>query len=371
MRGMVRTSLLVPYSAGPGPLWGKAGHYTIASLACRHVAPPGLARLVTANADRISVPLAGGEAAASADLAAANRDLGFVPLADVPDLVWKNLPSAVTGGRDTAFRSGPEHPAHYADIDEPLDGVTLRQRCVQDPANVAVPVWRDYYTRLGHTAPDKRGLLPFRVQQFFGELVDAVRARDLVRFVAAAGLVAHYVGDASQPLHGSYLADGMPDGTGAGVHSAYETTMVDRHTPELAVAAERELAGAQAPAPVTSAPASAVAVVQLMDRSARSVDPLALVRAYAGVATRRGDASIAVTDALWSRFGTATAGLFADGALTLAGLWASAWDAGGGETAFPAESLTAVEPAALQRLYEDPSFVPSLTLDEIGSVLAA
>ncbi|MDN4597076.1 hypothetical protein [Leifsonia virtsii] len=368
---MVRTPLVVQGSAGVQPLWGKAGHYTIASLACAHVAPPGLARLLAANADRISLRLDGAEATAAPNVLEANRDLGFVPLADVPDLVWKNLPSAVKGGRDTAFRSGPEHPNHYADIDEPLDGVTLRERCIQDATNVAVPVWQDYYTRLGHSRPDERGLLPFRVQQFFSELVDAVRAHDIARFVAAAGLVAHYVGDACQPLHGSYLSDGMPDRTGAGVHSAYETTMVDRHVTQLASGAEQAVKAAPSPSPVTSAHGAAVAVVQLMDRSARSVAPLALVQAYAAVAAKPGDATVAVTDALWDRFGTATIGLFADGAVTLAGLWGSAWELAGGETAFPADALSAVEPAALQRLYEDPAFVPSLVLDEIAPVLTA
>lgn len=368
---MVRTPLVVPAVSGVQPLWGKAGHYTIASLACDHVTPTGLARLLAANADRISLRMDGAEASASPNVLEANRDLGFVPLADVPDLVWKNLPSAVKGGRDTAFRSGPEHPNHYADIDQPLDGATLRERCIHDASNVAVPVWQDYYTRLGHTAPDQRGLLPFRVQQFFSELVDAVRAHDVVRFVAAAGLVAHYVGDACQPLHGSFLSNGMPDGTGAGVHSAYETTMVDRHATQLAAGAERAVASAPTAATVTSATAAAVSVVQLMDRSARSVDPLALVQAYAAVAAKPGDATVPVTDALWGRFGAPTIGLFADGAVTLAGLWVSAWELGGGETAFPADALSAVEPAALQRLYEDPAFVPSLTLDEIGPVLTA
>ncbi|RDV43831.1 hypothetical protein DOE76_15210 [Leifsonia sp. ku-ls] len=366
---MVRTPLVVPLMSGVRPLWGKTGHYTIASLACGLVSPPGLRRLLAANADRISLRMDGAAATASPHVVEANRDLGFVPLADVPDLVWKNLPSAVKGGRDTAFRSGPEHPNHYADIDEPLDGVTLRERCVQDPANVAVPVWQDYYTRLGHTAPNERGLLPFRVQQFFSTLVDAVGRRDPVRFVAAAGLVAHYVGDACQPLHGSFLSNGRKDGTGEGVHSAYETTMVDRHTSQLVAGAEQAAQEWQAPSPVASGSASAVAVVQLMDRSARAVDPAALVDAYAAVATKPGDASVAVTDALWERFGAATSGLFADGALTLAMVWESAWALAGGETALPTEALAAIDPAALQALYEDPAFVPSLVLDEIGSVL--
>lgn len=40
-------------------------------------------------------------------------------------------------------------------------------------------------------------------------MFDAVKAGDLASYAAAAGLVAHYVGDASQPLHGSHVSDGI------------------------------------------------------------------------------------------------------------------------------------------------------------------
>ena len=113
-----------------------------------------------------------------------------------------------------------------------------------DPTQVTVEVWQEFYTALGHTTSADRGLLPFRVWQFFDAMVDAVAAGDVARFVCAAGLVAHYVGDACQPLHGSYLADGAPatpttPAVGAGVHSAYETAMVDAFSTEI-------LAGLQA-----------------------------------------------------------------------------------------------------------------------------
>lgn len=366
---MVDGELTVYRSGALHPYWGKTGHYTIASFACEQVPEGALRTLLTANADRISVRIGPQGRQVSTELREANAQKGFVPLADVPDLIWKNLPSAVPGGRDTAFRSGPEHPNHYADIDQPLDGTTLRERCVADPTQVTVPVWQDYYTRLGKTAPDDRGLLPFRVQQFFGELVAAARASNAVRFVAAAGLVAHYVGDACQPLHGSYLSDGLPDGTGKGVHSAYETTMVDRHEAELVEGTAAALPKATWPAPLGSAADAAGAVVALMDRSARAVDPRALVDAYAAVASKPDDASVTVTDALWLDFGAQTTGLMVDGAVTLAGLWHSAWTLGGGDDTVDASRLVAIDTADLQHLYEQPAFVPSLTLDEIGAVL--
>ncbi|MFP3464868.1 S1/P1 Nuclease [Leifsonia sp. SIMBA_070] len=367
---LLDVELVVDYNTGPQPFWGKTGHYTIATFACEQVTDAKLKKLMVANEDRISFPLQGlGHTAIDTTTVAGKKNGGFVPLADVPDLIWKNLPSAVKGGRDTAFRTGPEHPTHFADIDEPLDGTTLRERCVADPANVSVSVWQDYYTRLGHTQPDKRGLLPFRVWQFFEEMVAAIQAKDATRYVAAAGLVAHYVGDACQPLHGSYLSDGLPDGTGSGVHSAYESTMVDRHDTEIVTAVAGALETATRPAGVKSGEEAAVAVVQLMDRSAKAVDPHTLVMAYAAVAKKAGDASVAVTDALWSQFGPQTVGLFVDGAQTLATIWQSAWKAAGGAGAFSAAQLAAVDEAALQKLYENPAFVPSLVLDDIAPVL--
>ncbi len=107
-----------------------------------------------------------------------------------------------------------------------------------------------------------------------------------------------------------------------------------------------------------------------MDRSARAVDPRALVDAYAAVSTTADDASVAVTDALWREFGAQTAGLMVDGAITLAGLWHSAWMLGGGDTAVDPSALVAIDPAVLQALYERATFVPSLTLDQIGPVLS-
>src|SRR5689334_19399031 len=80
-------------------------------------------------------------------------------------------------------------------------------------------------------------------------MIDFDKKKDAKSFVAAAGLIAHYVGDACQPLHGSMYADGDPSRTvtrkhpktgkvdtvayASGVHSAYETKMLDRKRPHL------------------------------------------------------------------------------------------------------------------------------------------
>ncbi len=87
-------------------------------------------------------------------------------------------------------------------------------------------------------------------------MVEFLREKDATSFVAAAGILSHYVGDACQPLHSSMYADGYSDDVtsttatrvrgnhageeyekktwpGQGVHSAYEDGMVDKYSSEL------------------------------------------------------------------------------------------------------------------------------------------
>ena len=278
---LLDVSLVVDHNTQAQPFWGKTGHYTIASLACEHLRTSRLKTLMRNNLDRIGFQLS---ALDPDDIDGATTKLSqnprFVPLADVPDLVWKNLPTTVVGGRDTSFNRGPEHPTHYADIDEPrsTDGKTLRQLCMADPTLVDVEAWQEFYSSLGHSDPADRGLLPFRVWQFYDEMVDAAAAGDAARFVCAAGLVSHYVGDASQPLHGSYLADGVPatptaPALGQGVHSAYESSMVDAFSAEILAGLQATLThrGAEQ-GQILSGHDAAVAVVRLMDRTARTLE---------------------------------------------------------------------------------------------------
>jgi hypothetical protein len=368
---LLEVELVVDHNLGAQPYWGKTGHYSTATFACDHVVAPKLKKLMLANRNRVSFAVAEldpkGIDTATKE---AKNDGTFVPLADVPDVIWKNLPSDVTGGRDTAFRSGPEHPTHFADIDEPRpsDGKTLRDLCLDNPANVDVAVWQAFYTSLGHTSSKERGLLPFRVWQFFDAMVAALGANSLTKYVCAAGLMAHYVGDASQPLHGSMFADGFDNGVGKGIHSAYETTMIDHHADKILPLMTADLATLARPPLVTTGREAAVAIVHLMDRAAQAIDPSTLTNAYAATP---GGKSKAVTTILFNEFGAATATLLADGALTLAMLWESAWVVGGGDARFTLTDMKGIRRDSLQALYENEQtpFVPSLDLDAIGAVL--
>ena len=264
---LLDVDVVVDHNVAAQPYWGATGHYSIAGLAVDHINNTKLGKLLDANADRLTFDKSALAPGKIEDRLKNTEE--FVPLADVPDVIWKKLPverngiKAVRGGRDTSRNHGPEHPNHYCDIDEPDGtGQTLRELCVADPANVDVKVWKDFYTAAGHTDPASRGCLPFRVWQFYDAMVDAVTNNDLAAYVAAAGLVAHYVGDACQPLHGSYLSDGRrADGddtnwAGHGVHSAFETDMVNDHAADLFSKIDADLHATPAAAPTISAAAT-------------------------------------------------------------------------------------------------------------------
>jgi len=156
--------------------WGAVGHYTIGALAIGQVKNPTLKAFLQANANRMSLEVD----AITGDLK--NKDLlesGFVPLADVPDIVWKNFPSphlnshgediGVDGGRDTQlshFRStGPEHPTHHCDADRPFaNHNTLPEACIANTDLITAANWNKYFDAFPETVNElHRGILPFRV----------------------------------------------------------------------------------------------------------------------------------------------------------------------------------------------------------------
>ena len=384
--------LVLEHDVGVLPYWGQTGHYSIASFATGAVQNARLRGFLGENLDQISFGI---EKLTARDIAAAlkaaKEEGGLVPLADVPDIVWKTFHTK-PGGRDTQAAgqgrtSGPEHPTHYADIDQPRpsDGTTLRALCMADAANINVQTWQQFYDECGHEASRERGLLPFRVWQFFDAMEDFASQGDAASFLCAAGLVSHYVGDACQPLHGSMYADGYADQettvvhhsrdtgeakeekshVGAGVHSTYESKMIDRKAKEIVDGLDAAVAALPALAPITSGLEAAKAIVELMDRTAGRIPPTDLVDAFVAAG---GKPTVAVQDALWEQFGDATMAVMADGARVLAAIWDGAWKAGNGDV-ISAAALTRIPAKSLVARYRRRDFVPSLDLDAIGTVL--
>ncbi|HXE63945.1 MAG TPA: hypothetical protein VN519_10425 [Bryobacteraceae bacterium] len=323
--------------------WGDVGHYTIGFFACDGMKGK-LGSLMKANQLNVSYPH---DSILSGTLIKKRGADGFVPLADVPDRIWAH---------GETIRGGADKPNHFADMDQKdpaRGGKTLLELC-RDPANVSPDFWLAYYESVGDTS---RGLLPFRVWQFFDEMQDAAKKKDVTRFVAAAGTCAHYVGDACQPLHCSFLHDGYPGGKGSGVHSAYEDKMLRSHAPEILTELTKALSNASGKVtPPKNGQEAAVAVVELMRRTFKTIPPADIV-----------DAFVAKKD-LWTEFGAGTVKVIQDGVRTLQAVWQGAWSAGNGEAVGQAK-LAAAATGDLIKLYRNKNWAPSKTLKTIKDVL--
>lgn len=217
------------WNIGHSEYWGKVGHYKIAAKACSLVSNLKLKKLLLKNLFSISFD---DKAIEKGKLKRIDPSQ-FVPLADVPDIVWRNSRKKDSGN-------------HFADMDQEgkgqFEGKTLLELS-KDPTKVDVKTWNSFYDSLGIGA--KRGALPYRVWQIYNEMVTFVNQEDVARFVCAAGILAHYVADACQPLHASQFHDGRPDRPDEkGVHSYYETKMLDRFAVDIVGKINEELKSA-------------------------------------------------------------------------------------------------------------------------------
>jgi hypothetical protein len=235
-----------------------------------------------------------------------------------------------------------------------------------------VAVWSKWYIQNEKTQPRSQGLLPFRVWQFFDEMVRSLKAGEIDKFLCAAGIVSHYEGDACQPLHGSYLSNGYQDPKdphaktwpGKGVHSTYEDKMVDRHSTELLSSIGPAAANFSGKIPpITNGREAAYATVTLMAQVAAILPPSKLCDEYIRLG---GGSSAHVVDGLWTAFEKETAQVMGVGARYLAAIWDAAYAAA--KAPLPAQA-GAIPEATLAAIYQDKTFVPSLWLSQIGSVL--
>ena len=168
-------TLLRDWNVGLPDYWGAVGHYSIATKACGIIRNPKLRRLMGANLERISYKV---EDINKKRMAGLSKQT-FVPLADVPDMVWK------VGPHKRGGMTSPEHANHFADMDRELDpklpqGATLLEICDGKPGNVDVDLWRQYYTAVQRQFPkehESRGLLPFRVWQIYDAMVSFLRRK--------------------------------------------------------------------------------------------------------------------------------------------------------------------------------------------------
>src|SRR5262245_35919 len=308
------------WGLGHNEYWGKVGHYKVGAKACELVTSTKLRKLLMANQDRIAVS---DQDLIDGHLPMANQQ-DFVALADVADLIWRS-------------KRKMDEANHFADMDQPGNGPEFQGKTLMDlwfskPATRTPAVWTTFYDSLevgGVTIADKhRGALPFRVAEMYEAMVNYAAAGDVSRFVAAGGLMAHFVGDACQPLHVSALHHGRPGHPEeSDVHSIYETTMLDRRTAEVVDGVNRALAHRKLPTTmVTGGAAAAHRVVTLMKDTLGLIPPIEVIDAFNAETGRDRIGH------MWDVLGDRTCRTIGNGCIALAHLWQSAWMEGHGNS---------------------------------------
>jgi hypothetical protein len=358
----LEVDVVADWNAETGYTWGEVGHYTIANFATQMVTHPKLKQLLANNLELITFQP--GDLQTDGAIKRKRRSLDYTPLADVPDLVWK-----IVNGK---FQRHLENPNHFADMDKPnSDNKTLLELCKGKGENMEFLTpedWLRYYTDKA-VKDSSKGILPFRVWQIYLQMVDYVSKGNVAGFIAAAGILAHYVGDACQPLHISFMFNGIPSGgkgegkKGKGVHEAFEAKMINNHNKQILTAVNGLIKTAKFKTlqQIGSGKQAAAATVDLMKSTFNTIQPKIIVDAF----IKDGKD---FADKFWDSKGKQIIpGLFASGAQTLASLWNSAWTFEGNGDKI--KNIGPIDPEEIVNLYQDDQFLPSVNIHGISPFL--
>jgi hypothetical protein len=363
---LLEVDVVRDWNIGQVDYWGEMGHYTIGAKACTLMSEPGLKILMEANIDRVGFDDDSLKDPQKYQIHQAQYS--FVPLADVADNVWRNSRPPFGNKND------PNNDAnnHFADMDQPggpgpYEGQTLLELC-QNSDNVSVQVWNDFYDSLDEgTRP---GVLPLRVWQIYNEMVKFLNGGqnpDIASFLCAAGCLAHYVGDACQPLHVSRFHHGYPPlkpGTVPfKVHEVYETAMLNTYPDKIVDGINGRLSGVTVHATFQGGKGAALRVIDLMRETINLIDPETLVKAY-NEEKKPGDR----IERLWNDFGDDTMTSMANGCRCLGEIWESAWAEGGGQN-IPHAKLKPIDIDLLTSIYRKNSFLLSRGLKDMGPLV--
>lgn len=357
--------LIGNWNTGYDRYFGAYAHVVLPSLCPTVVKDAKLRALMKKNVDSIGMDIQATEVKATKGLSKET----FVPLSDVPDLVWKKR-----GGK---FLRGKEGPNHFADLDQPnphQNNKTLLQIC-KDTENIDPAVWLRFYKEI---KAGEKGALPFRIGQIYGEMTGFAETGDTAKFIAAAGILTHYVFDASLMMHISYLHHGDPDGemnskgkpVAYDVHDEFDNQLVERYSKVLRdklPALVKKAAKANQPVKLMAIRTkrdAAVAAFTLMNHAVELARPADVVRDFADLLDLPKKERSAE---MWKKYGNKLMQSIAEGVVLAARLWEAAWIEGKGEKKIRLNG--AVPKETLRKLYERKTgFLDSLNLEELARV---
>ena len=172
--------------------------------------------------------------------------------------------------------------------------------------------------RYGEATLERSGTLPWTIEQVSAAIAQAWRRDDCHAAETLSGYLAHYIGDASQPLHSTRYYDGI--GQDRGIHARLEFA-TDASLAKLAPLARPAIKLI----PVTSAWDAAIAEI----RRANALIPAITQADRAARAASPPDDHQAYNRALIAQEGRLIAGQIADASSVLASIWLYEWKSAG------------------------------------------
>jgi hypothetical protein len=392
-------------------VWGYVGHYAIGDLlpyAVELLESKKLKKFIDNNYSLLTLDdIVGNDPKVLVKDADGNYnvdDPNFVPLADVPDNVWKsnvNFYQEIGDDNQKHRKGGPgsrgqnDNPNHFADVDLPYQGFeTFLEFNLDDLDTRLKPeVWLEYYKSLkpryaawaealgkkGEPEYKHWGALPFRVWQLFEAMKSSAQGGKQDEFLCAGGVLIHYMGDTCQPLHSSYLSQGDPDDLiekpqaggmkirAEGVHGGYEDDMIEYGYTKMDLMAElkkeikrQEGVKKEKIDNIETGLDAAKAVLYLIAATQGTIPPREIVDKWVELKSIHSK-EMKKAD-MWEAFGKRTIECMARGCRYLAKIWQGAWDAGDGDHKIGEGKK--LKPQAIMDLYNDPDVVRSIRLDK-------
>jgi hypothetical protein len=179
----VSLSVLIFASSSPCFAWGSKGHYTV-NFAASELSTSAAGEFFRENQETLG------------------------KFANTPDGLWKR--------KDTYEKERGTHFFHW--------DVYKQSNLLGDYSSLTVAA---ILTKKGHEFVDENGSAMFRISDIYRRMVKALQAKDWEKVIQMAGVMGHYVGDISQPMHVSSDYDGQSIGR-PGVHKYFESTLVDQ-----------------------------------------------------------------------------------------------------------------------------------------------
>jgi hypothetical protein len=200
-----------------------------------------------------------------------------------------------------------EDRRHYLDLDE-LGTPPFRNIPASHPEALAL---------FGAPRLEAAGGLPWRVAEVHDLLRDAFARRHAADCARLSGWLAHYAGDAAQPLHTTRNHDGQLTGN-KGIHAAFETDLIARR--REAYAGRARLPASFAPRPVDD---PAAFTLEEMIRAYGQVDEVLKADSQAVLLVKKQGKDY--LESLEARAGELAGARLREAAANVASLWYSAW----------------------------------------------